>query len=137
MAAANPAARFRHLYSAATRIGRAHIASVINTLVLAYAGASLPLLLLLAAGNQPLGEVLTGQFMAEEIVRSIVGTLGLIAAVPLTTALAALAAVRGAVGTPSSAATVEVPPAPAHRASRAAASSSPPGRPRGGVGCRG
>lgn len=92
LARANPAMTSIDLYRAATRIGRAHITSVINTIILAYAGASLPLLILLAAGNQGLGEVLTGQLVAQEIVRSIVGTLGLIAAVPITTALAALAA---------------------------------------------
>jgi uncharacterized membrane protein len=94
LAEANPSYRFRQLYRAATRVGRAHIASVINTIILAYAGASLPLLILIAAGNQPLGQVVTNQQIAEELVRSGVGTLGLIAAVPITTALAAFAARR-------------------------------------------
>ncbi|MEU5991806.1 YibE/F family protein [Spirillospora sp. NPDC047418] len=96
LARANPAYRFAQLYRAAARIGRAHIASVINTVVLAYAGASLPLLLLLSIGSQPLGEVLAGPALATEIVRSVAGTLGLIAAVPITTALAALLRSRGA-----------------------------------------
>lgn len=95
LARANPAYRFAQLYRAAARIGRAHIASVINTVVLAYAGASLPLLLLLSIGRQPLGDVLTGPALATEIVRSVAGTLGLIAAVPITTALAALLRSRG------------------------------------------
>ncbi|MFC7484574.1 YibE/F family protein [Luedemannella flava] len=95
LAHANPGLGFTDLYRRAARVGRAHIASVINTIILAYAGASLPLLLLIAAGNRPLGEVLTNQLIAGEIVRSIVGTVGLIAAVPITTALAALA-IRGA-----------------------------------------
>jgi uncharacterized membrane protein len=94
LAVANPAYRFRQLYGAATRIGRAHIASVINTIVLAYAGASLPLMLLFAAGDTPLGEVLTSQMIAQELVRSAVGTIGLVAAVPITTALAAFLAAR-------------------------------------------
>jgi uncharacterized membrane protein len=94
LARANPTYRFRQLYSAAIRIGRAHIASVINTIILAYAGASLPLLLLIATSNLPTGQVLTNQLIAEELVRSIVGTIGLIAAVPITTALAVLAATR-------------------------------------------
>ncbi|MGW0804643.1 YibE/F family protein [Nonomuraea sp. NPDC002799] len=94
LAHANPSYGFTRLYRAAGRIGRAHIASVINTIILAYAGASLPLLLLFSIGEQPLGEVLTTPVVAQEIVRSIVGTLGLIAAVPITTALAALAASR-------------------------------------------
>jgi uncharacterized membrane protein len=80
------------LYRAATRIGRAHVASAVNTIVLAYAGASLPLLLLLTAGNQPIGELLTSEYLAQEIVRSAVGTVGLIASVPITTALAVLVA---------------------------------------------
>ncbi|KAB1911675.1 YibE/F family protein [Micromonospora sp. AMSO31t] len=94
LAAANPSYRFRELYRAGTRIGRAHIASVINTIVLAYAGASLPLMLLFAAGNTPFGELLTGELVAQELVRSAVGTIGLITAVPITTALAALLASR-------------------------------------------
>jgi uncharacterized membrane protein len=94
LARANPAAGFRDLYGAATRVGRAHIASVINTIVLAYAGASLPLMLLFAVGNTPIGELLTNQLIAQELVRSAVGTIGLITAVPITTALAALFAAR-------------------------------------------
>jgi uncharacterized membrane protein len=80
------------LYRAGARIGRAHITSVVNTIILAYAGASLPVLLLLAAGNEPINQAITTQLLAQEIVRSVVGTLGLIAAVPITTGLAALAA---------------------------------------------
>ena len=94
LARANRAYGFRQLYGAATRIGRAHIASVINTIVLAYAGASLPLMLLFAAGNTPVSELLTGELIAQELVRSAVGTIGLISAVPITTALAALLAAR-------------------------------------------
>lgn len=91
LAAANPALRRVQLYRAGARVGRSHIASVVNTIVLAYAGASLPLLILLAGAQAPLGELLTGQMLAEEIVRSVVGSMGLLAAVPITTALAALA----------------------------------------------
>ncbi|WP_117209242.1 YibE/F family protein [Allorhizocola rhizosphaerae] len=98
LARANPAMGFAELYRAASRVGRAHITSVINTIVLAYAGASLPLLLLLSAGpGQSNGgwlQMLKSEQLAQEIVRSAVGTIGLIAAVPITTALAALA-VRG------------------------------------------
>lgn len=94
LARANPGYGFGQLYSAATRIGRAHIASVINTIVLAYAGASLPLMLLFAAGNTPVDELLTTELIAQELVRSAVGTIGLIAAVPITTALAALLATQ-------------------------------------------
>ncbi|TQS25862.1 YibE/F family protein [Microbispora sp. KK1-11] len=94
LAVANPGYTFGRLYRAAARVGRAHIASVINTIVLAYAGAALPLLLLFSVGDQPLGDVLRNPVLAQEIIRSVVGTLGLIAAVPVTTALAALAAPR-------------------------------------------
>jgi uncharacterized membrane protein len=90
IAAANPTLSALALYRAAARVGRAHIASVVNTLVLAYAGASLPLFLLISASGSSAGSVITGQLVAQEIVRSLVGSLGLIAAVPITTALAAV-----------------------------------------------
>jgi uncharacterized membrane protein len=80
------------LYRAAIRVGRAHVGSAVNTIVLAYAGASLPLLLLIAASSEPIGELLTSEFLAQEILRSAVGTIGLVASVPITTALAALVA---------------------------------------------
>jgi uncharacterized membrane protein len=89
LAQANPAYGFRDLYGAASRVGRSHIASVVNTIVLAYAGSSLPLLILIVAGDESLGGVVTDQVVAQEIVRSAVATLGLVAAVPITTALAA------------------------------------------------
>ncbi|GGM11314.1 MULTISPECIES: YibE/F family protein [Micromonospora] len=95
LAHANPGLSRLQLYRSATRVGRAHIASVVNTIVLAYAGASLPLLLLLVADSRPVSQVLTSEFLAQEIVRSAVATLGLIAAVPLTTALAALVTAAG------------------------------------------
>ena len=89
IARANPDYRGRDLYRAGARVGRSHIASVVNTIVLAYAGSSLPLLILIVANSEPLGGVLTDQVVAQEIVRSAVATLGLVAAVPVTTALAA------------------------------------------------
>ena len=92
LARANPELGGRQLYAAATRVGRAHIASVINTIVLAYAGASLPLLVLIVALDDPVGQILSDQLVATELVRSAVGTIGLIAAVPLTTAAAAFVA---------------------------------------------
>ncbi|WP_457254585.1 YibE/F family protein [Pedococcus sp. P5_B7] len=92
LARANPELGGKQLYAAATRVGRAHIASVINTIVLAYAGASLPLLVLIVALDDPLGQVLSDQLVATELVRSAVGTIGLIAAVPITTAAAAYVA---------------------------------------------
>lgn len=87
---ANPAYGTRELYSAGIRVGRSHIASVVNTIILAYAGSSLPLLILIIANNESLGGVVTDQLIAQEVVRSVVATLGLIAAVPVTTWLAAL-----------------------------------------------
>ncbi|GAA1878302.1 YibE/F family protein [Asanoa iriomotensis] len=90
LAEANRSLGAKALYRAATRIGRAHIASTVNTIVLAYAGASLPLLLLVIIGGQSASTVLTSEFIVDEIVRSVVGTIGLVAAVPVTTGLAAL-----------------------------------------------
>ncbi|GAA5124485.1 hypothetical protein GCM10023339_46000 [Alloalcanivorax gelatiniphagus] len=92
LARANPLFTARDLYRAASRVGRAHIASVVNTIILAYAGSSLPLLILIAGAGNALGDVLTDQVVAQELVRSAVATLGLIAAVPVTTALASLVA---------------------------------------------
>jgi uncharacterized membrane protein len=94
LATANPALGRGGFYRAAARVGRAHIASTVNTIVLAYAGASLPLLLLVIVSGQPASTVLTSEFIANEIVRSAVGTIGLVAAVPVTTALAAFVTTR-------------------------------------------
>ncbi|WP_204745215.1 YibE/F family protein [Glycomyces paridis] len=89
VAKANPRWGAPRLFKSGMRVGRDHLTSVVNTLVLAYAGASLPLLVLISAADRPLGQVLTSQTIATEIVRSVAGTLGLIAAVPITTWLAA------------------------------------------------
>ncbi|MBK9180052.1 MAG: YibE/F family protein [Acidimicrobiales bacterium] len=87
---ASPGLGARQLYRSALRIGRDHISSTVNTLVLAYAGASLPLLLLFTQASRPLGEIITGEVVAVEVVRTLVGSIGLVAAVPITTGLAAL-----------------------------------------------
>ncbi|MFJ2891741.1 YibE/F family protein [Streptomyces sp. NPDC087305] len=87
---ANPSMGWRGLYRAGIRIGRDHIASVVNTLVLAYAGAALPLLLLFSIAQSSVGAVANSELVAEEIVRTLVGSIGLVASVPVTTALAAL-----------------------------------------------
>lgn len=87
---ANPDVSVRELYRSALKIGRDHIASTVNTLVLAYAGASLPVLLLYLEAGQPWARVTAGELVAMEIVRTLVGSVGLILAVPLTTALAAV-----------------------------------------------
>lgn len=82
------------LFARAMKVGRDHIASVVNTLFLAYAGASLALLVLFSTSGLPLGEILNSEVLAEEIIKTVVGSLGLITAVPFTTALAATVAVR-------------------------------------------
>lgn len=100
--AANPAIGATALFSAAMRIGRDHVASAVNTLVLAYTGAALPLLLLFSVAERGLADTLTSQVIATEIVRTLVGSIGLVAAVPLTTALAVAVVTRGSV-TPAAA----------------------------------
>lgn len=87
---ANPTMGWRGLYRAGIRIGRDHIASVVNTLVLAYAGAALPLLLLFSIAQSSVGTVASSELVAVEIVRTLVGSIGLVASVPVTTVLAAL-----------------------------------------------
>jgi uncharacterized membrane protein len=91
---ANPAQRFGELYRGALEVGRDHVAATVNTLVLAYAGASLPILLVFSVGGTPFGDAVNGEAVAEQIVATLVGSIGLIAAVPITTALAALLASR-------------------------------------------
>lgn len=87
---ANSKLKFKELYKQASSVGREHIASLINTLVLAYAGASLPLFLLFTLdNNQPFWLILNNEFIAEEIVRTLVGSMALVLAVPITTVLAA------------------------------------------------
>lgn len=85
---ANPSLGFRGLYAAAMRIGQDHVAATVNTLVLAYAGASLPMLLMFSLARGDYGYIVNFSFIAEEIARTLVGSLGLIAAVPITTAIA-------------------------------------------------
>ncbi|SCG58390.1 YibE/F family protein [Micromonospora humi] len=131
LARANPGLSRRQLYRAATRVGRAHIASTVNTIVLAYAGASLPLLLLLVADSRPVGEILTSEFLAQEIVRSAVATLGLIAAVPLTTALAAVVTTAGRRRPDAAAASpAAAPPPPGRDEALEALGGRRPGEPR-------
>jgi uncharacterized membrane protein len=87
--AADPHMKSAKLYRSGLRIGRDHIASTTNTLALAYAGAALPLLLLLVLSSQSLGTAANSEVVATEIVRTLVGSIGLVAAVPITTWLAA------------------------------------------------
>lgn len=91
---ANPGLRLRDLYGRAIDVGRDHITATVNTLVLAYVGAALPILLIFSAGGVGFGEALNSEIVATEVVAMLVGSIGLIAAVPLTTGLAALLASR-------------------------------------------
>ncbi|MGW2772853.1 YibE/F family protein [Streptomyces olivaceoviridis] len=109
---ANPSMGWRGLYRAGIRIGRDHIASVVNTLVLAYAGAALPLLLLFSIAQSSVGTVANSELVAEEIVRTLVGSIGLVASVPVTTALAALVVSADRTG-PGATAPAGAQPAPA------------------------
>jgi hypothetical protein len=85
----------RDLFAAGMRIGRDHLASTVYTVVFAYAGSALPLLMLIWLYQRPTALVLTSSDIAEEIVRTCVGAIGLVASIPLTTAVAALLAVQG------------------------------------------
>ena len=104
IAAADATATRRSIFTSAMRVGRDHIASTVYTLVLAYAGGALPLLLLFSVAGRSIQDVLTGDAVAIEIVRSAVGGIALSLSVPLTTAIAALLARPGGVaesGTPA------------------------------------
>lgn len=82
---ANPSLDSGSLFASGIRVGRDHIVSTVNTLLLAYAGASLPLLILFTLAGQSLGFVASSEIVAVEIVRTLVGSMGLVAAVPVTT----------------------------------------------------
>src|SRR6478752_3042442 len=94
LAEVDPDATTRSLFTRAMRIGRSHAASTVNTLVLAYVGATLPLMLVFSALSLPFGIAVSQEVVAQEVVRGLVGGLGIIAAVPVTTAIAALVAGR-------------------------------------------
>jgi len=117
--ATNPRLSQGALSRSALRIGRDHVASTVNTLALAYAGAALPLLILFVQSRQSLGAVANSETVAIEIVRTLVGSIGLVASVPLTTWLAARVA------------TAQEPPTrrPTPGAPRPVAPVAPPGRP--------
>jgi uncharacterized membrane protein len=91
---ANPGLGFRRLLGEALAVGRDHLGATVNTLVLAYAGAALPVLLIFNTAGTPFGDAVSREPVAEQIVAMLVGSIGLIAAVPLTTAIAALLATR-------------------------------------------
>jgi uncharacterized membrane protein len=92
----------RSLISSGMGIGRSHIGATVNTLFLAYVGAGLPLLVIVIVSRQPSALVFNDEEIATEIVRTLVGSLGIVAAVPLTTIIAAsLAADRLAISSTS------------------------------------
>jgi uncharacterized membrane protein len=91
---ANPALRFKGLFGGALEVGHDHIAATVNTLVFAYAGASLPVLLIFSIGGSSLTDAINSESVAEEVIAALVGSIGLIASMPITTALAALLATR-------------------------------------------
>ena len=90
----NPAYRFGELFREALDVGHDHVAATVNTLVLAYVGASLPILLIFSISGVAVSDALNTEAVAEQIVGMLVGSIGLIAAVPITTALAGTLAVR-------------------------------------------
>lgn len=89
---ANQNLKFSSLFTRAMVVGRDHIASLVNTLILVYTGASLPLLLLFIDSNYSFITLISFEIVAEEIVRTLVASIGLIIAVPITTLVAALLA---------------------------------------------
>lgn len=91
---ADPTQGFTGLYRGALGIGRDHVAATVNTLVLAYVGASLPVLLIFTVGGTPVGDALNSEAVAAQIIGTLVGSIGLITAVPITTAIAAMLASR-------------------------------------------
>jgi uncharacterized membrane protein len=96
VAQANPTLEQSAYFASGLRIGRDHIASTVNTLLLAYAGAAMPLLILYSLSGLSLGAVASSEVVAVEIVRTLVGSIGLVASVPMTTWLAAREVARAA-----------------------------------------
>ncbi|MDY7104234.1 MAG: YibE/F family protein [Actinomycetota bacterium] len=94
----NPSLDAAGLFRGGMAVGRSHVGSTVNTLLLAYAGASMPLLLLFVVSGHSLGTVANSEVVAVEIVRTLVGSIGLVAAVPLTTWFAARVAVNATPG---------------------------------------
>jgi uncharacterized membrane protein len=93
---ANPGMAFPQLFKSGLTIGKEHISSLVNTLVLAYAGAALPIFLMITlnVNRYPLWSILNDGLIIEEAVRTLAGSIGLVAAVPLTTLLATLYVTR-------------------------------------------
>ena len=94
---ADPDAGPASLYRRGMQVGRDHIGATVDTLILAYAGAALPLLIFFSLADRSFGEVITSSLVGEEVVRSLVGAIGLVLSVPITTGLAAVAAAQAPV----------------------------------------
>jgi uncharacterized membrane protein len=90
----NPSLRFGGLFRGALEVGHDHIAATVATLVFAYAGAALPVLLIFSVGGTSFTDAVNGEAVADEVIAALVGSIGLIASMPITTALAALLAPR-------------------------------------------
>ena len=86
----NPSLRWEALFKRSMKVGRDHIASMVNTLVLAYTGSALPLVMLFIASKASLEEIVNFELVAEEIIRTLVGSIGLVLAVPITSIIASL-----------------------------------------------
>ncbi|WP_308202768.1 YibE/F family protein [Crossiella sp. SN42] len=127
---ANPALNWRRLYAAGLRIGRDHAGSAVNTLFMAYAGAALPMLITFSVSGRTFGEIATTQHLATEIVRTLVGSIGLVAAVPVTTLLAALVAVREPIPDPPEADDPKPAPEPKPEADPESEATAEPARPQ-------
>ena len=92
---ADPRVNRSELFRRAMNVGRSHISATVNTLALAYVGASLPLIVLFNAGQQDPYLTVSGEIVAVEVVKALVGSIGIVAAVPATTAIAVLLVGRG------------------------------------------
>lgn len=86
----NPKLKPKDVYTKAMRVGREHVGALVNTLALAYVGASLPLVLLIYNSAEPLSYIVNREIMSTEIIRTIVGSIGLVLAVPITTWISVL-----------------------------------------------
>ena len=83
-----PGSSARKLFTSAMRIGRDHIASTVYTIAFAYAGAALPILIIVMLYDRPLADTLTSAELSEEVIRTLVGSIGLVLAIPVTTLIA-------------------------------------------------
>jgi uncharacterized membrane protein len=94
----NPRLQPKEVYTKAMQIGREHVGALVNTLVLAYVGASLPLVLLIYNSAEPFSYIINREILSTEIIRTIVGSIGLVLAVPITTRIAVLFYKKGQLG---------------------------------------